>query len=80
VIKSNGYWKQDKNGEEIIRGLTMKANSIYKGDLVNDSIDTLLLKNAKMKDLFDNKAMIMDYQQIKLKILFWLTTKVVVHE
>jgi hypothetical protein len=61
VIKSNGYWKQDKNGEEIIRGLTLKASAIYKGDLVNDSIDILLIKNAKMKDLFDNKMIIMDY-------------------
>jgi hypothetical protein len=60
-LKTNGYWKVDQKGEEIINMLTNKVKDIYLLKDPDDSIEIIMEKNKKFREFFDDRFKILDY-------------------
>jgi hypothetical protein len=62
MIRLNGSWFEDKNGEQIFEGITKKITSIYLTENDGDSLEVKLLKLSNCGKLYGKKNNILDYK------------------
>jgi hypothetical protein len=61
MIRLNGSWFEDKNGEQIFEGITKKITSVYLTENDGDSLEVKLLKLSNCGKLYGKKNNILDY-------------------